>query len=188
VFFIPESPRYYSWIGKNDAAWEIIQKLHRNPDDATDSAARAEFVQITRQVALDKETKAGFLQMFKKPSWRRRSILVMFLLFASQSTGILGITNFLVLIFASLGMKGGMALVMYALFSTVGTCAVFVSLFLVDRFGRRRLFLIGFPGLAGCLLAEGLLQWKYLDTESTAGNAAALFFIFLYIVFYQCVE
>lgn len=94
---------------------------------------------------------------------------------------------------------------MYGLFSTVGTCCVFVSLFLVDRVGRRRLFckstsrtresqvahtskVIGFPGLAGCLFAEGLLQWKYLGTDNKAGNGAALFFIFLYIVFYQCVD
>lgn len=48
--------------------------------------------------------------------------------------------------------------------------------------------MIGFPGLAGCLLAEGLLQWKYLGSDKAAGNAACLFFIFLYIVFYQCVD
>lgn len=58
-------------------------RLHKDPANPTDAAARAEFVQITWQVAFDKEAKAGFVQMFTNSSWRRRSILVMFLLFAS---------------------------------------------------------------------------------------------------------
>jgi hypothetical protein len=47
---------------------------------------------------------------------------------------------------------------------------------------------IGFPSLAVILLAEAVLQWKYLGTDSKAGNAACLFFIFLYIVFFQFID
>ena len=35
--------------------------------------------------------------------------------------------------------------------------------------------------LAACLLAEGLLQWKYLGTTDNPGNSAAVFFLFLYL-------
>lgn len=74
------------------------------------------------------------------------------------------------------------------------------SIILVDKVGRRTLFcmpsllstmilanllVIGFASLAGILLAEALLQWKYLGTDDKAGNAACVLFIFLFIVFFQ---
>ena len=71
---------------------------------------------------------------------------------------ILGIANFLVLIFGSLGLTGVMPLVLSgsnilsaftacfadkssaAVYSTVGTIFVFIVLFVVDRVGRRTMF------------------------------------------------
>lgn len=38
------------------------------------------------------------------------------------------------------------------------------------------------------LLAETLLQWRYVGTTDKAGNAAALLIIFIYIVCYQLVD
>jgi hypothetical protein len=55
-------------------------ELHHDPSEPSEDAARAEFTQIVRQVESDKEENAGFIQMFKKPTWRRRSLLVIFLL------------------------------------------------------------------------------------------------------------
>jgi hypothetical protein len=49
----------------------------------------------------------------------------------------------------------------------------------------QRFRVIGFPALAACLLAEALLQWRYLGTDNKVGNAFAVFFIFVFIVFHQ---
>jgi hypothetical protein len=62
---------------------------------------------------------------------------------------------------------------------------VLASIILVDKVGRRKLFLIGFAAIAGVLLSEALLQWKYLGTDDKPGNAACVFFIFLFIVIFQ---
>ncbi|KIX02609.1 uncharacterized protein Z518_08551 [Rhinocladiella mackenziei CBS 650.93] len=190
--FIPESPRYLTLKGRTHEAWDVLQRIHHDPNDPEDSAAHAEYTQIVRQVEFDKEQEAGYLQMFKKPSWRRRSLLALFIQFAAQSTGaslsILGIANFLVLIFTSLGMTGVMPLLLYAVYSTIGTICVFIAIFTVDKIGRRTMFLIGFPGLAVCLLLEGILQWKYLGTDNKGGLAACLVFIYIYIVIFQCVD
>jgi hypothetical protein len=44
---------------------------------------------------------------------------------------------------------------------------------------------IGFPATGLCLLAEALLTRQYAGTTNKAGNAAAVFFLFLYITIYD---
>jgi hypothetical protein len=58
----------------------VISRLHHDPTDPLESAARAEHTQIVRQAAHDKAINTSYLEMFRKPSWRRRSLLAMFLL------------------------------------------------------------------------------------------------------------
>lgn len=64
---------------------EILMILKNRPHVQSSS--------ITKQGEFDHEQKAGYLQKLKKPPWRRRSILIRILMFASQSTGVLRITN-----------------------------------------------------------------------------------------------
>jgi hypothetical protein len=205
VRWLPESPRYLAWVNRNDEAYQILLKVHHDPTDDTEASARAEFVQIIKQVAYDRQQESGYLAMFKKPTWRHRSLMVLFLMFATQSAGILGITNFVILICQSLGLSGSMPLLMYAVYTIVATIPNFIGSYYMDRIGRRKLLrklmlpthhllsargltysfpVIGFPCIAGILLAEALLQMKYVGTTDKAGNAAALFFIFLYGAFY----
>lgn len=63
VWAVPESPRFLSWMDRNEEAWTIVQRLHHDPHDPSDSAARAEFHQITKQVQYDRQQKTGYIQM-----------------------------------------------------------------------------------------------------------------------------
>ncbi|KAJ9609896.1 hypothetical protein H2200_006225 [Cladophialophora chaetospira] len=188
IWFVPESPRYLCWVGRHEEALQVIQRLHRDPSDSEDSAAQAEFMQIQAQVEKDKEQKSGYIQMFTKPSWRKRSLLVLFLMFASQATGVNGIANYLVVIFGTLGLTGVMPILVYAVYAIIGTIAAFIACFTLDKVGRRKLFLIGFPVLAVNLLAEALLQRAYLGSGNQAGLGAAVAFIFLFIVLFQFID
>jgi hypothetical protein len=64
----------------NEKAWEIIRKLHYDPLDPLEDGARAEFTQIVQQVEFDKKDNPGWIQMFKRPSWRRRTLSAMFIM------------------------------------------------------------------------------------------------------------
>ncbi|GFF53228.1 probable metabolite transport protein CsbC [Aspergillus lentulus] len=183
--FIPESPRYLALAGRNDEAWEVVRTLHRDPTDFEDEAARAEFTQIIRQTDYDKELGYGYMKMFTRPSWRRRSLLAMFLMFAVQSTGVLGITNFLILIFQNLGMEHSMPLVLYGVYASAGVVWVTIGMLICDRIGRRKLLLTGFIGQGLTLLVEALLQWKYLDTHNQPGLSACVAFLFVYMLFFN---
>ncbi|KAL3441972.1 general substrate transporter [Aspergillus insuetus] len=183
--FIPESPRYLALAGRKDEAWEVVRTIHHDPTDPEDEGARAEYTQIVRQTDYDKELGYGYVKMFTRPSWRRRSLLAMFLMFAVQSTGVLGITNFLILIFDQLGQKNAMPLILYGVYATAGEVWVILGMLICDRVGRRKLLLAGFIGQGLTLLVEALLQWKYLDTDNRAGLVACVAFLFVYMLFFN---
>lgn len=91
-----------------------------------------------------------------------------------------------------------------ATWSLTGTVGVIISIYIVDRVGRRILlrkkafFLLpdsadshavcGYVALALILLTEALLEMRYLGTTEQGGLAACMVFLFLYILFYQCVD
>lgn len=50
------------------------------------------------------------------------------------------------------------------------------------------MFLMGFPIMAALLLAEAMLQLKYLGTENAPGRKACLAVMFLYIICFQTID
>lgn len=121
-------------------------------------------------------------------------------------TGVLIIANYATIIFIDLGFSGFMPLLLLALWITCSFPGnVFTALY-VDRFGqyhppssppthtkpnishppgRRKFMLTGAIGLTISLFFECLLQALYTGTTNTAGQKAAIFFIFFFIVFWS---
>ncbi|OQU95925.1 hypothetical protein CLAIMM_02080 [Cladophialophora immunda] len=188
VCFVPESPRYLIWRGKTEQAWDVLKRLHHDPSSPSEADAKAEYTQILRQVEMDKDENPSYWKMLRKPSWRRRSLSAFLLLFAQQGSGIYGITNFFPLLVGSLGLTGDVPLILYASYTMVATASIFVTMWFMDRYGRRILLLAGFGIVACILFTEALLQWKYQGTPSKAGNGACILFIFLFIAFFQCID
>lgn len=91
--FIPESPRYLLLKDQTDKAWEIVKNLHSTKEDLDHAYARGEFHQMRTQLAIDRKLKAGYLEMFKRPSYRKRVFMGMGLTFALQSSGVLVINS-----------------------------------------------------------------------------------------------
>jgi MFS family permease len=139
LYWIPESPRYLAWVDRKDEAWEVLRKLHYDPTDPAEEAAHAEFQQIVLQVEFDKQQPVSYWNMFKIPTWRRRSLISVFLMFATQCTGALGIGNFQIILYTSLGLKGWLPLLFYCMYTIVGTVPNFISAAIMDRVGRRKL-------------------------------------------------
>ncbi|KAL6890006.1 general substrate transporter [Trichoderma evansii] len=74
--FIPESPRYLAWVDRHEDAWTVVRRLHHDPDNPDEAAARSVLDQIIRQVAYDKEQNAGYKHMIANPSLRKRTLLL----------------------------------------------------------------------------------------------------------------
>ena len=94
-------------------------------------------------------------------------------------------TNYGVLIYASLGLQGFRPLLLNACWTTFTIIGNTVTALTVDRFGRRPFMLIGSIGCTTCVIFLCALTASFLNTTNTAGLNAAVFFIFFYI-FWWC--
>lgn len=68
-------------------AEEILKKLH-NPEEAA-----IELVQINHQVTLESSLPSGWIDMIKKPSYRKRALMGLVLASSTQMVGTLVINS-----------------------------------------------------------------------------------------------
>lgn len=186
--YLPESPRWLLAKNKREKALTIVQRLHASSDTNADE----EFAQIEKQLELDQSLltqgrkKIG-TALFSTPANRKRSLIAMILMIGNQFLGTFVLTNYGVLIYASLGLAGSIPLLLNACWTSFTLIGNTWTALYVDRFGRRRFLLIGATGCTISVIFLCALTASFLDTNSgnIAGLRAAVFFIFFYI-FWWC--
>jgi hypothetical protein len=81
------------WRDRSDEAWAITERLHHDPKDPSQLAAREEFYQMKLQIEHDRSQDTSMWYMFKKPSLRRRILLGCGVLLGGQACGPLVINS-----------------------------------------------------------------------------------------------
>jgi sugar porter (SP) family MFS transporter len=162
---VDETARWYMLKGRVADARRALR--HGEPD----ADVEADLAEIGH--ALDEEHKAGgaFAEMLRRP-YLRATVFVFVLGFCVQITGINAIISYSPRIFEAMGLTGDFALlVLPALIQVFALVAVFVSLVLVDRVGRRPILLCG---IAMMIAANGLLIGSFALGDAS-GGALAMF-------------
>lgn len=175
--FIPYSPRWLLSKDRREEAFAIVQKLHATPSDPDHVAARQEFYLIEKQFEMDKQYPNRFLEIFRTAPNRKRTMIATMLMVGDQFLGIYVMTNYGVLIYASLGLGGSTPLLLNACWTTFTIIGNIWTAFFVDRFGRKTFLLIGATGVLSALVCLCALTAEYLGTTNIAGLNAAVFFI-----------
>jgi len=140
---------------------------------------------MQKQLESDRLVKKSKWDIFATRPNQKRSMIGFGLMFGNQFTGVLVIANYGVLLYTSLGMTKFMPLLLSALWVTSTFPGNVFTGLMIDRLGRRTFMLIG---LAGCMMAnifEAALQAEYLGGSNKAGQRAAVFFIFLFAIFWS---
>jgi len=182
---IPFSPRWLLSQGRRAEAFEIVRRLHKTRDDVNEIRAKEEFYLMEKQYEMDASLTQRRFEIFRTPANRKRALVGCLLMWGDQFLGIFVMTNYGVLIYASLGMTGFVPLLLNACWTSFTIIGNTWTALFVDRFGRRKFMLIGSTGCVVSVIFLCALTAEFLGTSNTAGLRAAVFFIFFYI-FWWC--
>uniref|UniRef100_A0A7N8YP44 Solute carrier family 2 member 1b n=1 Tax=Mastacembelus armatus TaxID=205130 RepID=A0A7N8YP44_9TELE len=173
----PESPRFLL-INKNEEnkAKTVLKKLRGTTDVSSDMQ---EMKDESRQMM--REKKVTILELFRSHLYRQPLIIAVVLQLSQQLSGINAVFYYSTRIFENAGVKQPVYATIGA--GVVNTAFTVVSLFIVERAGRRSLHLLGLLGMAGSavLMTIALALLEKLSWMSYVSIAA----IFSFVAFFE---
>ncbi|NWX16585.1 GTR3 protein, partial [Aegotheles bennettii] len=174
LLFCPESPRFLL-INKmeEEKAQAVLQQLRGTQDVSQDILEMKE-----ESAKMSQEKKVTVPELFRSPNYRQAITVAIMLQLSQQLSGINAVFYYSTGIFE----KAGIAQPVYATIGAgvVNTVFTVVSLFLVERAGRRTLHLVGLGGMAACtvlmtiaLALKDSVEWiRYISILGTFGFVA----------------
>lgn len=145
LFFMPESPRWLAQKGRVEEARSIIAAVRDK--DANSHEVNAEMNHINYTL---ESTRGGLSMLFKNTDERylHRAAIAAWSQAMTQLCGCSAMIFYTSTTFADLGYTGTPGRFLSCGFTTTFTVAAFIPLWTVDRFGRRRLFMLSLSGMA----------------------------------------
>jgi sugar porter (SP) family MFS transporter len=169
--FLPESPRWLMLNGKQDKAKDILRKFGVN-------------ISNDEQIA-PPQRELTFKEIFSSKPIRTAIILVGLWLIFQQITGINVILYYGPTIYKYLGLTGPKAILNTAISESLGGIEYAISFYLIDKWGRRRLGVIGYGGLVMSLAIMLLGLRVFFSGIIFAGVALVFTAMTLYLLFYH---
>lgn len=177
IFFMPESPRWLLSKQRNAEGLAILQKIEG--EEAAAQLARS----IGEEIERSKDESSRWSELLK-PALRMPLMIAVGIMFFQQFVGINTVIYYSPKIFFMAGFDGAVSAIWAAVgVGVVNVLATLVSVYFVDRLGRRKLYFIGLSGIIISLLA---LAGSFVFNEGAGegGKWITVVFMFLYVSFF----
>ncbi|KAL1849896.1 hypothetical protein VTK73DRAFT_9790 [Phialemonium thermophilum] len=181
IVFLPESPRWLISQDRSEEALAVVRKLHHDPQNPDDTFAFREYQQIRQQYEIDRRNEVSWIQLFAKPSYRKRMIIGFIVLFGAQTTGTTVIANYGPELYSKLGFGPTKQLLLGAVYATIALCGNFFNAMTVDRVGRVKALKIGWIGDLLSLIGECAALSQFEKSGSRGTAIASVVFLFTHI-------
>nr|POE48083.1 sugar transporter stl1 [Quercus suber] len=184
ISIIPETPRWLASHGRQDEALEVLQRLNRKK--VPEASILELHSNICKTVAFEASIGAGkWKDLLKNDEIRsrRRLLIASSVQGFQQLGGINAIIYYANTLFSrSLGFDDDLSALMSGFLNTWFFAASFIPWFLIDRVGRRPLFLSMISLMAAVMIVQTGLVWNVQNNTSIARGcgigAAAMLFVF----------
>jgi MFS family permease len=157
LFFVPKSPRWLFLNNKIEEAKKVLVQIHGK------ISAESEIISIEKNIDQNKNAPNSTIKDLLKPSLRFILIVGLVVGILQQITGINAVYFYATSIFKQTGIGTDAAFSSGILLSSITVVFTLISMYLIDRVGRRPLLLVGTLGISISLLlcAYGFNQATY---------------------------
>ncbi len=174
MIFMPESPR---WLFANGRDEEAMAVLVRTEGDGAKDVADS----INNEIAKDRQNTSTWGDLFRK-EWKYPLIIAVGIMFIQQFVGINTVMYYSPKIFQMAGFDGSVAAIGASIgVGAINVIATLLSVYFVDRIGRRKLFFIGMTGM---VISLTLLAGSFIADFGDAGKFVTVGCTLLYVTFY----
>lgn len=181
ALMLPESPRWFVMKGRDHEACEVLAALNDSTPDAEDVLTDFNLMKADLKASQGSQASWKTLFTFGKTQEFQRMMIGCSGQFFQQFTGCNAAIYYSTLLFEqNLHMPRRLSLILGGVFATVYMLATIPSFFMIERVGRRNLFLIGFLGQG----LSFIITMACLIDGSTSASKGAVVGIFLFIVFF----
>ncbi|KAJ5804667.1 uncharacterized protein N7518_000970 [Penicillium psychrosexuale] len=183
---IPGSPRWYIRRGNNiEKAREALRRVRD-----TEEEVEQELLEIREAIEYEKEAiSSNYSALWKDKSLRKRMGLALVLNAGQQITGQGSLNSYSTKIYQKVFTSDSKIALINALNATFGIFFTLNAVWIVDRFGRKFLLIVGGIGMGLCMIIVSAVE---TETPQLANGAKSepvgisiVFLLFLFILFYK---
>jgi len=186
LFFLPESPRYLMARGHVDKARKVLADFHAG-GDMNAPLVNFELAEIEAALELEIEmSKTSWMELVRSAPNRRRTLIAVIVGWFAQWNGAAVLSYYLTLVLNTIGITNAFdqTLINGLLQISNWVFSIACGALMVDRIGRRTLFLFSTGGMLCCYAIWTALSATFAQTANAAAGKGVVAFIFIFYFFY----